>query len=117
MGSAVLDSAEMPMKVKKKAFLSNTCISEEEWPLHTVPRLCPLPGQSRAGMEGDQQSRRGESDCVCKFLGPSFSHGAIPIEPRAMLHLPFAGNWPTEGHKKNNQTKKPKKTTTTKIKK
>lgn len=106
ISSAVLHAAEMSTKGKKKAFLSNTCSSEEEWPLHTVPRLCPSPGQSHAGIKGDQQSRRGESDCICKSLGPFFSHQAIPIQSRAMLYLPFAGTWPTEGHKKKKKTKK-----------
>lgn len=81
MGSAVLNAAEKPMKVKKKAFLSNICSSDEEWPLYIVPRFYPPPGQSHAGIEGHQQSSRGESGCVCKSLGPSFSHWAIPIQP------------------------------------
>lgn len=75
MGSAVLGAAEMPMKVKKKAFLSNTCSSEDELPLHTMPRLCPLPGQRCAGMEG-------ESQIVSASLWVLLSHtGQYPFNP------------------------------------
>lgn len=57
MGSAVLNAAETPMKVKKKAFLSNICSSEEEWPLYIVPRFYPSPGQSHEAIEAEQEGR------------------------------------------------------------
>lgn len=67
VGSAVLPAAEIPVEVQKKAFLKQHLQLRGRMAFaHTVPRLCPSPGQTCAGLEGDQQSRRGESDCVCK---------------------------------------------------
>lgn len=59
MSSAVLNAAETPIKVKKKAFLSNICSSEQEWPLYIVPRFYPSPGQSHEAIEAEQEGRVG----------------------------------------------------------